>query len=79
MADVKAFAAQDAVSLNQFIVQAAAEKIAALKARAYLAERGGRAAPGDFGRILAKAGTSTQIEGDELPDEWHAEPYSADG
>lgn len=31
--DMKALAAQDAVSVNQFLVQAAAEKVAALKAR----------------------------------------------
>lgn len=67
MEDVKTMAAQDAVSVNQFLVQAAAEKVATLKARGYLAERAARAKPGDFGRILAKAGTATTIPGDELP------------
>ena len=33
MEDVKALAAQDAVSVNQFVVQATAEKVATLKAR----------------------------------------------
>ncbi len=36
----------------------------------YLAERAARAVPGDFGRILAKAGTPVAIPGDELPDSW---------
>jgi len=70
MEDVKALATQDAVSVNQFLVQAAAEKVAALKARGYLAERAARATSGDLGRILAKAGTPTPIPGDELPENW---------
>jgi N-acetylglutamate synthase/N-acetylornithine aminotransferase len=70
MEDVKALATQDAVSVNQFLVQAAAEKVATLKARATLAERAARATPGDFGRILAAAGTATPIPGDELPETW---------
>jgi hypothetical protein len=70
MEDVKILATHDAVSVNQFLVQAAAEKVAALKARGYLAERALRSVPGDFGRILAKAGTPVAIPGDELPDSW---------
>ena len=70
MEDVKALATQDAVSVNQFLVQAAAEKVAALKARGYLSERAARAMPGDLGRILAKAGTPTPVPGDELPEGW---------
>lgn len=70
MEDVKALATQDAVSVNQFLVQAAAEKVAALKARGYLVERAARATPGDLGRILAKAGTPTPVPGDELPEDW---------
>jgi hypothetical protein len=72
MEDVKALAAQDAVSVNQFLVQAAAEKVAALKARGYLAERAARAVSGDLGRLLAKAGTPAPIPGDELPEGWPA-------
>jgi hypothetical protein len=72
MEDVKALAAQDAVSVNQFVVQATAEKVAALKARGYLTERAERAKAGDLGRILAKAGTPTHIEGDEVPADWRA-------
>jgi hypothetical protein len=78
MEEVKALAAQDAVSINQFVVQATAEKVAAMKARGYLAERAERARPGDLGRILAKAGTPTQIEGDELPEGWLKTPAAED-
>ncbi len=68
MEDVKALATQDAVSVNQFLVQAAAEKVAVLKARGYLAERAARAEPGDLGRVLA--GTRAPVPGDDLPDGW---------
>ena len=68
MEDVKVLAAQDAVSVNQFVVQATAEKVAALKARGYLADRAERAKPGDLSRILAKAGGPIQVEGDEVPE-----------
>ena len=74
MEDVKALAAQEAVSVNQLLVQAAAEKVAALKARGYLAERAARTMPGDVQRILAKAGTATPIPGDELPEGWPERP-----
>lgn len=74
MDGVKALAAQDAVSVNQFPVQAAAEKVATLKARGYLAERAALAMPGDLGRILAKAGTEIPIPGDEMPEGWPEQP-----
>jgi len=74
MEDVKALAARDAVSVNQLLIQAAAEKVATLKARGYLAERAARATPGDLRRILAKAGTATSVPGDELPEGWPERP-----
>jgi hypothetical protein len=67
MEEVRLLAERDAVSINQFLVTAAAEKVAVLKARGYLAERAARAQPNDLGGILAKAGSATAIEGDELP------------
>ena len=70
MEDVKVLATQDAVSVNQFLVQATAEKVAALKARSYLSERAARATPGDLGCILTKAGTAAPVPGDELPEGW---------
>ena len=56
MEDVKAIAANDSVSVNQFIVQAVAERVAMLRDRGYLALRRARAKPGDMMRILAKCG-----------------------
>jgi hypothetical protein len=47
-----------------------------MKARGYLAERADRAKPGDLSRILGKAGTPTQIEGDEVPAGWLATPLA---
>ena len=70
MEDVKALAARDQVSVNQFLVQAAAEKVATLKARGYLAERAARAVSGDMGRVLAKAGTPVAVPGDAVPEAW---------
>lgn len=74
MEDVRVLAAQDAVSVNQFVVQATAEKVAALKARGYLAERAERAKPGALSRVLAKAGTPTPVEGDAVPEGWLTAP-----
>ena len=70
MEDVKAIAAKDSVSVNQFVVQAIAERVATLRDRGYLAQLAGRSKPGDFLRILEKAGDDTPIPGDELPEGW---------
>ena len=70
MQDVKAFAAADSVSINQFVVQAVAERIAMLRARDHLARRAARSKPGDILRILEIAGDDTPIPGDELPEGW---------
>ena len=74
MEDVKAIAAKDSVSVNQFVVQAVAERVAMLRERGYLAQRGARAKSGDFLRILEKAGEDTAIPGDELPGELPISP-----
>ena len=68
MEDVKALAARDSVSVNTWLVQAAAERVAVLRERGYLPTRAARANPDDFGRILEKAGTDKPIQGDEIPD-----------
>ena len=67
MEDVKAIAAKDLVSVNQFVVQAVAERVAMLRDRGYLAQRAARALPGAVGRVLDKAGDDTPIPGDEPP------------
>ena len=69
MEDVKALSALDSVSINQFVVQAVAERVAMLRDRGYLAGRAARAVPGAMARILEKAGTDVAIPGDELPGE----------
>ena len=70
MEDVKVIAANDSVSVNQFIVQAVAERVAMLRDRGYLAQRAARPKPGDITRVLEKAGDDTPIPGDELPEGW---------
>jgi HicB family len=70
MEDVKAIASNDSVSINQFVVQAVAERVAVMRDRGYLAQRAARAKPGDFLRILEMAGDDTPIPGDELPEGW---------
>lgn len=86
MSDVRVAAERDGVSINAFLVQAAAEKIAVLRARGmlddvdagtqadYLEARAARSAPGRFAALLAKAGTETTVRpGDEMPPDWEAE------
>ena len=70
MVDVKAIAAHDSVSVNQFIVQAVAERVAVLRDRGYIAQRAARAKPGSMARVLEIAGDDTPIPGDELPEGW---------
>lgn len=87
MNDIKRWAEKDATSINQFIVVALAEKIAALKARAtpaeltrmYFDERASRANPVEFDRILAKAGSDVRIPGDELPEGWLEDVQGSEG
>jgi hypothetical protein len=47
--------------VNQFIVQAVAERAAMLRDRGYLAQRAARSKPGDMHRVL-------EIAGDEPPE-----------
>ncbi len=69
MEDVKAISSRDLVSVNQFVVQAVAERVAMLRERGYLSQRAARSNPGDFRRILDKAGDDTPVLGDEIPEE----------
>jgi hypothetical protein len=69
MTDVKDLAAEDAVSINQFIVVAVAEKVRSLRERRFFENRAARTPAGTFGALLAKAGTDTPIEGDVLPED----------
>ncbi len=74
MEDVKAIASVDQMSINQFVVQAVAERVAMLRERGYLAQRAARSSPADFGRVLDKAGDDTPIPGDEIPAELVVNP-----
>ena len=51
---VKEIAAQDNISINQFIVAAVAEKIAAFETQHYLEKRAQRASKDKFNAVLAK-------------------------
>jgi len=79
MEDVKALAESDAVSINQFIVVAVAEKVRSLRERRYFQERAARSTPGEYERLVAKAGSATVIAGDELPQDWLPDSPQASG
>ena len=68
----KKCAQEDHVSLNQFIVLALAEKVSALKAAEFFAERVARAQPDRLEKILAKATDHPPLPGDELPAGWRS-------
>lgn len=70
MEEVKSYASADDVSINQFIVQAVAERVALVRTDRYLKMRAARAKPDGMRRILEKAGDDTPIPGDELPPGW---------
>ena len=83
MTDVRMAAEGDGVSMNSFIVQAVAEKVAILRARgllrelspdeqaAYFEERLRSAGRDRLEEVLRKAGTTEAVlPGDELPDDW---------
>lgn len=88
MDDLRSASERDGVSMNGFIVQAVAEKIAVFRARgliggatpeeqsAYLEGRASRVRPDRLREVIAKAGTTTDVlPGDEVPDGWlHPEP-----
>ena len=62
---VKELAHRDAISINQFIATAAAEKAAALLTVDYLEERGRRANPELFDRIMRRVPAAPPVPGDE--------------
>ena len=83
MADLRVAAERDGVSMNGFIIQAVAEKVAILRARgllgdltpeeqaAYLDSRAARSQEGRLAGLIGKAGTTTEVHpGDEIPEDW---------
>jgi hypothetical protein len=86
MEDLRTAAVQDGVSMNGFIIQAVAEKVAALRARGllrdlseadqvtYLDQRAARAQTGQMAEIIGRAGTTNDVlPGDEIPNGWLAQ------
>ncbi|HIJ93098.1 MAG: hypothetical protein QF511_08260 [Rhodospirillales bacterium] len=67
MGEAKKAAAQDGVSLNQFIGTALAEKVSAVRTAAVLEARAARADRKKFDAAMAKAGGQPPREGDEPP------------
>ena len=65
MAEAKKAAAQDGVSLNQFISTAVAEKVSALRTEAVLQARAARADRNKFDEVIARAGGQPPRDGDE--------------
>ena len=69
---VRELAAKEAISINQFITIAVAEKMSALLTEDYLTERAQRADPAVVDRILAGVPDVPPVPGDEF------EPNGAD-
>jgi len=64
---VEEIAREDGTTLNQFIVTAVAEKLAALKTADYFARRAARADFAVFDRLMKWRGGETPRAGDEIP------------
>lgn len=65
---IKALAARDGVSVNQFIASAAAEKMASVMTLDYLRAEAAQGRREDFLAVLDKAPAQAPVPGDELPD-----------
>ncbi|MFO1047287.1 MAG: hypothetical protein U1E52_05230 [Geminicoccaceae bacterium] len=66
---VEKLSRRDGTSINQFVVVAVAERIAAMTAEERFAERRARADLGAFDRIMGRAGGEPPRPGDELPED----------
>ncbi|TXL75904.1 toxin-antitoxin system HicB family antitoxin [Vineibacter terrae] len=61
-------AAEEGISLNQFVATAVAEKVAALHTASYFAERKGHADWAAFDRIMRRETGMPPQGGDEIPE-----------
>lgn len=89
MLDVRVVSEREGQSVDNFVLQAVAEKVSALRARgladplspeeqlAYLQYRAARARPGGLKELLERVGTDEVIPGDELPEDWPNTPAEA--
>ena len=66
MKEARLAAAQDGVSLNQFIGTALAERVAALRTQAVLEVRARSADRAAFDAVMARTGGTPPREGDEI-------------
>ena len=66
-AAVERLSQRDGTSINQFVVVAVAERVAAMTAEEVFAERRARADLAEFDRILNREGGEPPRPGDELP------------
>lgn len=66
-AEVERLAAEDGISVNQFIATAVAEKISAMETVRFFAERKARADFTAFNHIMSRSGGEPPQPGDELP------------
>jgi hypothetical protein len=64
---VEEVAREDGTTLNQFIVSAVAEKLAALKTADFFAKRAARADLAAFDRLMKRPGGEAPKPGDEIP------------
>ena len=67
---VEEVAWEDGTTLNQFIVSAAAEKLAVLKTADYFAKRSARADFPGFDRLMKRRGGEPPRPEDELPENY---------
>jgi hypothetical protein len=65
--NARAYAEQEGVSVNQLIATALAEKLAALSAETYLAERAARGSRSRFDAALAQVPDVEEAAGDQPP------------
>jgi hypothetical protein len=64
---VERLSKRDGTSVNQFVVVAVAERVAAMSAEEVFAERRARADLAEFDRIMNRKGGESPREGDALP------------
>jgi len=67
MQQVKKVAAEDSVSVNQFILSAVAEKTATIATENFFAERAGKGDVKNFLEVLSRVKDRPPEAGDELP------------
>jgi hypothetical protein len=75
---VEQVAREDGTMLNQFIVSAVAEKLAALKTADYFANRAARADFAGFDRLMRRPGGEAPGPDDALPENYARESPPAD-